>query len=67
MIKRLDDVMGLHERAISLREQRQQILASKIANADTPNYKARDFDFAAALKSAMAGTSRARPRHRISA
>lgn len=59
MIKKLDDVMSLHSRAISLREQRQQVLASNIANADTPNYKARDFDFTAALKSAMAGNATA--------
>src|SRR5690606_13536877 len=33
--------------------ERQQVLASNIANADTPNYKARDIDFNAALKTAM--------------
>lgn len=34
---------------------RSQLLSSNIANADTPNYKARDIDFAAALKNAHSG------------
>lgn len=41
--------------AVSLRQQRQEVLAANIANADTPNYKARDFDFAQAFKLAQAG------------
>lgn len=41
--------------ALNLRTQRHQMLASNIANADTPNYKARDFDFSHAMQSAMAG------------
>jgi flagellar basal-body rod protein FlgB len=44
--------LDFHAQALSLRSQRQQVLASNIANADTPGYVARDFDFAAALKSA---------------
>ena len=42
---------------MGLRANRQQILAGNIANADTPNYKARDFDFSTALKEAVAGRS----------
>lgn len=42
-------------KALDLRTQRHQVLASNIANADTPNYKARDFDFQSAMQSAMAG------------
>ena len=41
-------------KAIDLRAQRQQVLASNIANADTPHYKARDFDFREAMQRAMA-------------
>jgi flagellar basal-body rod protein FlgB len=37
---------------LKLRAERQQLLASNIANADTPGYKARDFDFAAAVGAA---------------
>ncbi len=39
--------------ALNLRAARQQVLASNIANADTPNYKARDFDFAGELQRAQ--------------
>lgn len=57
MIGKLDDYLRFNETALSLRSQRQELLASNIANADTPNYKARDIDFASALKGAMAGKS----------
>ena len=43
-----------HETALKLRAHRNQVLSANIANADTPNYKARDVDFATALKSAGA-------------
>ena len=48
---------SIHDDALALRGRRSSILASNIANVDTPNYKARDFDFAAMLKSAAAKTS----------
>ncbi len=51
----LDNSMRFQETALQLREQRQQILASNIANADTPGYKARDFNFSQALQGALAG------------
>lgn len=54
MIGKLDDYLRFNEAALSLRSSRQAVLASNIANADTPNYKARDIDFAAALQSAVA-------------
>ena len=54
MIGKLDDYLRFNETALSLRSQRQQLLASNIANADTPNYKARDIDFSAALQGALA-------------
>ena len=53
MIGKLDQAMQFNEAALSLRGQRQQILSSNIANADTPNYKARDIDFGRALQGAM--------------
>jgi flagellar basal-body rod protein FlgB len=43
---------GIHERALSVRSQRMEVLARNIANADTPNYKAQDVDFKAMLKEA---------------
>jgi len=54
MIGKLDDYLRFNESALSLRAQRQEVLASNIANADTPNYKARDIDFSSALQGALA-------------
>jgi len=48
----LDSAMGLHEQALYLRARRSSVIASNLANADTPNYKARDLDFQSALRSA---------------
>lgn len=45
----LDNIFGIHETALYLRSQRAELLASNLANADTPNFKARDIDFRAAL------------------
>ena len=55
MTSRIDDALSFQSKALGLRAYRQQILAGNIANADTPNYKARDIDFSAALKNAVAG------------
>ena len=57
MVNKLDETLRFQQTALSLREARQQLLASNIANADTPNYKARDVNFASALQNALAGTS----------
>ncbi len=46
---RLDQFFGVHGQALQLRSERLGLIASNIANAATPNYKARDLDFAAAL------------------
>ncbi|SRR5512135_3263736 len=55
MLNRLDEMLNFHQQALRIRDQRQQVLASNIANADTPNYKARDLDFKAALQGALRG------------
>jgi len=52
MLDRIDQQMDTLRTAANLRAYRQQLLASNIANADTPNYKARDIDFQAALDKA---------------
>ena len=44
-----DNALGLHEQALKFRSQRAEVLANNIANAETPNYKARDLDFNAVL------------------
>lgn len=54
MIDKLDDAFRFHATALDLRAQRQEILASNIANADTPNYKARDVNFRTQLAAALA-------------
>jgi flagellar basal-body rod protein FlgB len=52
MIGKLDQALSFQSTALKLRSERQQMLSANIANADTPNYKAVDFDFSNALKSA---------------
>jgi flagellar basal-body rod protein FlgB len=47
-----DQLFGVHGKALELRSQRLSLLASNIANASTPGYKARDIDFEAALRDA---------------
>ena len=59
MIGKLDDYLRFNETALSLRSQRQELLASNIANADTPNYKARDIDFSNALQGALSKAAQA--------
>lgn len=44
-----DTLFGIHGDALQLRSQRMGVIASNIANAATPGYKARDVDFARAL------------------
>jgi len=51
----LDKVMGFNERALKVFNRRSEILAANLANADTPNYKARDIDFQAVLRGAVNG------------
>lgn len=53
----LDNVLGIHEQSLKLRAKRTELIASNLANADTPGYKAKDIDFQAALKQATSGTS----------
>jgi flagellar basal-body rod protein FlgB len=64
MIHRLTGSLEFQSEALVLRAERQRLIASNIANADTPGYVARDFDFARALKDATAsqaaGTSAGR-------
>ena len=61
MSSKLDDYLRFNETALNLRAQRQQLLASNIANADTPNYKARDIDFNQSLQGAVSRTGTAGP------
>ena len=49
----INQLFGIHAQALTLRAQRAELLAANLANADTPNYKAQDIDFNAALKDAQ--------------
>ncbi|MFP2239387.1 flagellar basal body rod protein FlgB [Pseudescherichia vulneris] len=60
MVNKLDDAFRFQQQALSLLTRRQDVLASNIANADTPGYLARDLDFSQQLKSAMSNTSMAK-------
>ena len=61
MLNRLTNSLDFHAQALSLRSERQRLIASNIANADTPGYVAREMNFAQALREAtgapqLAGT-----------
>lgn len=56
MSSRIDQMFQFQQTALNLRAARQELIASNIANADTPNYKAKDIDFASALQSALSGS-----------
>ena len=52
MLNRLTDALDFQSQALVLRAERQRLIASNIANADTPGYVARDMNFAQALRDA---------------
>jgi flagellar basal-body rod protein FlgB len=51
----IDKAFSVHDNALVLRSRRTSIIASNIANADTPNYKAKDMDFGLMIKKAQSG------------
>lgn len=53
MIDQLANALDFSQQALALRQERHEVLASNIANADTPNYLARDFDFGSELEKAL--------------
>jgi flagellar basal-body rod protein FlgB len=50
----LNSYLGIHAQALTVEARRTEVLAANLANVDTPNYKARDIDFKAALANASA-------------
>jgi flagellar basal-body rod protein FlgB len=54
MLPKLTEALDFHSQALVLRAERQRVIVGNIANADTPGYKARDFDFSSALREATA-------------
>ena len=65
MLDSLDQFMRFQTEALKLRSQRQELLASNIANADTPDYKAVDFDFGKALAAATSTTTGPAPQPQL--
>lgn len=57
MISKLDKELNFHHQALSLRAARQELLSSNVANADTPNFKAKDIDFASVLHEKLSLTT----------
>ena len=52
------NALGIHEQALGFRAQRAEVLANNIANADTPNFKSRDLNFANVLAEQSAKSQR---------
>jgi flagellar basal-body rod protein FlgB len=61
MANSIDNFLGIHAQALGLESRRAQLLAANLANADTPNFKARDLDFKAALAQAGGSAAAALP------
>ena len=47
-----ESIFGIHEQALQIRTKRAELLANNLANADTPNFKAKDIDFRKAMQDA---------------
>jgi flagellar basal-body rod protein FlgB len=52
----IDRAFSAHEKALGVRSQRMELMSRNIANADTPNFKARDIDFKQALKDTLSSS-----------
>lgn len=50
-----DNALGIHPQTLALREKRAELLASNLANADTPDYKARDLEFKSVFENILTG------------
>ena len=58
MNSKLDNALNFHQTALSLRTSRQEMLSSNIANADTPNFKAKDIDFTNVLRDVLSSSTK---------
>jgi len=58
MLNQITNSLNFQSEALRLRSERQRLLASNIANADTPGYVAKDFDFSAVLRQATGQVSK---------
>jgi flagellar basal-body rod protein FlgB len=60
-MNKLDQLFQFSQTALTLHSYRQQLIASNIANADTPGYRARDLDFSSVLKNAESAMAKGQP------
>ncbi len=67
MLANLTSALDFQSKALVLRAERQQVIASNIANADTPGYSGRDFDFKQAMQQAVGQSSLTLPTRSSSA
>lgn len=58
MNSKLDNALNFHQTSLSLRTARQEMLSSNIANADTPNFKAKDIDFTNVLRDVLSTSAK---------
>lgn len=58
---------NLHEQALYLQSRRTELLSANLANAETPHYKAKDFDFKASLQAAVRNPAGNKPLRETSA
>ncbi|CAG9932628.1 flagellar basal body rod protein FlgB [Candidatus Nitrotoga arctica] len=57
MVSKIDNALQFNRTVLNLRAARQELIASNIANVDTPNYKAKDIDFVKTLQGAISGNT----------
>lgn len=57
MLSNLTSTLDFHSKALVLRAERQRVIASNIANADTPGYAGRDINFKEAMNAATGATT----------
>ncbi len=65
MLDKMTNQLDFHGNALLLRAERQRVIASNIANADTPGYVARDFKFADALREVSQASSPTSERNQL--
>jgi flagellar basal-body rod protein FlgB len=61
MLANLNSSFDFHAKALVIRSERQRVIASNIANVDTPGYKAHNIDFKDAMNAAMGTSANALP------
>jgi flagellar basal-body rod protein FlgB len=61
MFATMTNALDFHAKALVLRAERQRVIASNIANADTPGYAGRDINFKDAMSAATGASANTLP------